>query len=130
MIGDKKLVALCTSRIYDPQVHGFIQSFNDEIRKRGMRLCIFSINMDIYWEEDKLTADTAVFDFIPFDKTDTIVIMDEKIKSHRVAERIIRSAGEHRVPVIVIDGSYPGCVSIRFNALLSASDIWPTMACW
>lgn len=115
MIGDKKLISLCTSRIYDSQVHGFIESFSEEIRARDMRLCVFSINMDIYWEEESVTADTSVFDYIPFEKTDVIVIMDEKIKSHTVADKIIRSAKEHDIPVIVIDGSYEGCFSIRFD---------------
>ena len=110
MVGDQKLITLCTSRIYDPQVHGFIESFNEELKARDMRLCIFSLNMDIYWEEDAISADSAVFDFIPFEKTDVIVIMDEKIKSHRIAERIIGSANSHHIPVIVLDDSYPGDV--------------------
>ena len=115
MYGDKKLIALCTSRIYDQQVHGFIETFNEEIKAQGMRLIIFSINMDIYWEEDALTADSSVFNYIPYEKTDLIVIMDEKIKSHRIAERIIKAAEGRKKPVIIIDGSYPGCTGIRFD---------------
>ena len=110
-----KLIALCTSRIYDSQVHSFIEAFNEYIKNRGMRMCIYSISTDLYWVEDEKSAEPYVFQYIPFEKIDLCVIMDEKIKSRRIAEDIIRRAREKQKPVIVLDGSYPDCISIRFD---------------
>ncbi len=115
MVGDQKFIALCTSRIYDQQVHSFIEAFSEGIKSQGMCLAVFSISMDRYWVEDEDSADSSVFNFVPYNKADLIIIMDEKIKSHRIAEKIIHNAKKHKKPVIVLDGSYPGCLSIRFD---------------
>ena len=112
---EKKLVALCTSRIYDPQVHDYIQKINDALVQENCVLLIYTINADQYWDEDNLSAETAVFDMIPYDRVDVILLMDEKIKSRTISQRIIRRAGEYGTPVIVVDGQYEGTTYIKFD---------------
>ena len=85
----KKIVALCTSRIYDPQLQAFIEILNESLKKEDARLWVYAINADIYWNEDKLPAETHVYDFIRYEYVDVVVIMDEKIKSRTVSEKII-----------------------------------------
>ncbi len=115
MFKGDKIVALCTSRIYDPQLQGFIRILNESLKTRGVRLWVYAINADIYWDESKLTAEIHVFDYIPYDKVDAVVIMDEKIKSRTVAGGIVAAATEAGVPVIVVDGTYDGTVSISYD---------------
>ena len=115
MIGTKKLIVLCTSRIYDQQVHRFIEAFHREIRKDEICLLVFSIGMDIYWEEGSISADAEVFGFIPYEETDLLIIMDEKIKSHTISEDLIRKAHEKDTPVLVLDGKYPGTGNVSFD---------------
>ena len=115
MVNNKKLIALCTSRIYDPQIYGFIKTFHDQLREENACLMIFTINSDIYWEEDLNPAETYLFNLMPYDELDCIVIMDEKIKSHTVSNRIIARAKEYSVPVIIVDGEYEGCTHVSFD---------------
>lgn len=115
MIGDKKLIALCTSRIFDPQIQSFIEILNEELKLENAWLWIYAINADIYWSEDELPAEAHVFDHIQYDRVDVVVIMDEKIKSHEVSNGIISHASAHDIPVIVVDGEYEGCVSISYD---------------
>lgn len=115
MINGKYLIALCTSRIYDLQTHGFIEFLNESLKLQNCALMIFSINSDIYWEEDLNPAETYVFDILPYDELDCVLIMDEKIKSHTVSNRIIARAKEQKIPVIVIDGKYDQTVCINFD---------------
>jgi diguanylate cyclase (GGDEF)-like protein len=115
MVGDKKIVALCTSRVYDPQVQSFIEAFNEKVKDQGIRVWIYALNADIYWEEDSDSAEIAIFDIIPYDLIDAVVLMDEKIKSHRIAERIIARAADRKLPVVVVDGQYPGTSDVRFD---------------
>ncbi len=110
-----RLVALCTSRVYDTGIHAFIESLTELLNPRGFRLVIYTLNADQYWEEDALSAECAVFDFIPYKKFELLILMDEKIKSHRVSERIIAGAHEAGLPVIVLDGHYEGCSNIRYD---------------
>ncbi len=112
---DYKLIALCTSRVYDTEVHSFIEVFNERIKHAGYHLLVFSLNADLYWNEDSISAECAVFDYIPYERVHSVILMDEKIKSHRVGERITKCAREAGKPVIVLDGAYEGCSDIRFD---------------
>ena len=115
MIRDKKIVALCTSRIYDSQTHFFIEKLNEAFRPHNIRLLIFTINSALYWDETSYFPETHVFDLIPYSAADAVIIMDEKIKSRRVAEKIIAEAKAHSVPVEVIDGKYNDSCSVHFD---------------
>ena len=115
MANGKKLVALCTSRIYDPQIHGYIERLNKQMRARGYSLLIFTINSDIYWEEDRQAAEKYVFDLLPYDSLDAVIIMDEKIKSHKIAQKVIKASNAHKVPVIIADGRYDNTSCINFD---------------
>ena len=115
MVNGKKLVALCSSRIYDPEIHGYIVNLNKQLQRENCALLIFAINSDIYWAEDINPAETYVFDIMPYEELDCVIIMDEKIKSHSVANRIIDRAKENKVPVVVVDGSYEGTTSIKID---------------
>ncbi len=115
MYQGRKYIALCTSRVFDTQIHRYIESLNEYLLAYDYRLLVYGINSDVYWNEDHLTAETGIFDALPTRHLDLIIIMDEKIKSHTISERIITSAKASNIPVIVIDGEYPDTTSIRFN---------------
>ena len=115
MFGDKRIVVLCTSRVYDPQVQSYIETLNERIRYENSRLLVYALNADLYWEEDSHSPERAVFDIIPYDKADAIIIMDEKIKSRLVSMQIIKKAAKRKIPVIVVDGVYPDTIGIRFD---------------
>lgn len=115
MFRDRKAVALCTSRVYDSQNHQLIQIINENLKQQNGSLLIYALNSDIYWEEDSISAEAAVFDLLPYSKLDAILIMDEAIKSRTVSMKIIEKAKEHNIPVIVIDGKYEGVPCINFD---------------
>ena len=115
MAKPKKLVALCTSRVYDPQIHGYIVRLNERLKAEGYSLLIFAINSDIYWDEDRVATEKYIFDLIPYRDMSGIIIMDEKIKSHKIAEKIIGFAKHFEVPVVISDGRYEGVSCITFD---------------
>ncbi len=117
MINGKKLVALCTSRVYEPQTHGYIVRLNEHLKDKGCAVLIFALNSDIYWEEDRQATEKYVFDLIPYRYLDAVIIMDEKIKSHKISHKIIDHAGKFNLPVIIADGHYEGlpCTSYDYD---------------
>ncbi len=115
MVGNKKIVILCTSRIFDSQVHDYIEQVNERITQMDAVLLIFAVNADIYWKEDAIPAEASVFDSIPYDLADVVVIMDEKIKCRTVTEKIIANSKKYNLPVIVVDGDYEGVSAIVFD---------------
>ena len=114
MINGKKLVALCTYRIYDSQVFSFITELNRLLQADDCYLFIYTLNSEIGNNGDE-SDETAVFDLVPFDKTDAVVIMDEKIKSREVVQHILDRANEHDVPAVVIDGEYENTSIVKFD---------------
>ena len=47
MIDNKKLISLCTSRVFDPQVHSFIEILNENLKANDCYLWIYAINADL-----------------------------------------------------------------------------------
>ena len=115
MIGDKRIVALCTSRVFEPQVHSYIELLNETLRKHDCSLWIYAINADLYWNDQADVSETAVFDLIRWEWTDAVILMDEKIKSRNVSLKIIDNARRNNVPVVVVDGDYEHTTSIAFD---------------
>ena len=46
MINGKRLVALCTSRVYEPQTHGYIVRLNELLKDEGMDLSTLYRNLN------------------------------------------------------------------------------------
>ena len=115
MINGKKIIALCTSRIYDPQQHSYIKNLNEQLKKLDMCLFIYALNMDLYWNENLPHSEAGIFELIPYDRVDAVVIMDEKIKSKTVSKSIIAQARPHSVPIIVVDAEYEGTTNIYYD---------------
>ena len=115
MINGRKLVALCTSRVYEPQTHGYIVRINERLKAEGYAVLIFAINSDIYWEEDRIATERYIFELLPYRYLDAVIIMDEKIKSHKVANKIICEARKYDLPVVIADGHYEGVSCIGYD---------------
>ena len=115
MIGSKRIVILCTSRIFDSQVHDYIEQVNKRVSQMDAVLLIFAVNADIYWKEDAIPAEASVFDIIPYELADVVIIMDEKIKCRTVTEKVIANAKKHNLPVLVVDGAYENASGIVFD---------------
>ncbi|MBR3514918.1 MAG: GGDEF domain-containing protein [Lachnospiraceae bacterium] len=115
MICNKRTIALCTSRIFDSQTHPFIKRLNKELQEKEVRLLIYAINYDLYWNESDEKDETYVYDLVPYESIDLLILMDEKIKSHRISKKIVDAAGTHSVPVVVIDGEYEGTTFVGFD---------------
>lgn len=115
MIGNRKIVALCTARLHDSQNYDFIATLNKLLAGHDFSIFAYNICSDFYWHDDQITSDANVYELIDYELTDIIVIYDEQIKSRTVAERIIKKAKDYNKPVIVVDGIYEDAYSLRFD---------------
>lgn len=114
MINGKRLVALCTYRIYDAQEFAFISELNSLFVENNCALFIYALNTEIGNGGNEV-AEVSVFDLIPYDRTDAIVIIDEKIKSREIVQGVIDRADKEDVPVVVVDGQYDNTSIVRFD---------------
>ncbi len=115
MIHGKHVIALCCSRLHDPENARFATELNRMLCQHNCSLWIYNINTDLYWNEDILSPETAVFDLLDFGHTDVVIVMDEKIKSHTVTNHLIAESKRHGIPLVLIDGSHEGCSEVRYD---------------
>lgn len=115
MIGNKKIIALCISRIQDEESHAYITALNRAVTPYGYNIFVYNTCSVI--DEDNLekNAQVAVFDYINYDITDVVVVFEEIIKNEKLTDMLISRAKEHDVPVIVIGEAHEGCVNIKFD---------------
>jgi len=114
MINGKTIIALCEYRVYDSQEFKFVTELNELLKVHDCRMFIYAINNEIGNSGDNL-AETKVFDLIPYDKVDVVVIRDEKIKSRNTVQNIINKANEAQVPTIIVDGEYENVSLVRYD---------------
>lgn len=119
MINDKKVVALCISRIHEPINNKFLEILNRKLVANNCTLFIYNVCSDLAWYSKNLlwhnnikSAEVAIFDLINTDVTDALIIMDDIIKDKSVSEDIIRKKGSPKIPVIIVDGKYENCINI------------------
>lgn len=115
MIGNSKIVALCTARINDGTTQELVEELNRRLVAIGGRLLIYHLCSDYHWVEDYMNADSAIFDLIDYDTVDAVVLMDEKLKNKDVSKEILHKAKMHHIPAITVDCSYENEVSLSFH---------------
>ena len=115
MLNGRKVVSLCTSRLNDVDNIRFIMQLNDGLKEFDSLLFIYNVNTDLYWSDENIRAESAVFGLVDFNITDVVIIMYERIKNQTITDRIIKSAKQHNVPVVMVDGTRDDCVDICFD---------------
>ncbi len=115
MLGGRKIVAMCTSRLNEVENTRFITEVSKRLAQQNSNLFLYAINTDLYWDDRNIRADSFVFGLIDYSVTDTVIIMHEKVKSDTVSKQIIREASANGVPVIIVDGTHEGCSSVVYD---------------
>ncbi|MGN0599475.1 MAG: diguanylate cyclase [Oscillospiraceae bacterium] len=110
-----KVVALCTTRIYDDYCVKLISALNEELIKRGGRLIVFSTVSDLYYGTVAEHGDAAVFQLMNFSIIDAVVIQSEAIKNKEVLEDIINRTKAAGKQVFYIGKSREDCVNFSFD---------------
>lgn len=115
MLGDMKIVALCTTRIYDDNCTELISALNRELVARGGRLIVFSTVSDLYFGTHAEEGEAKIFDLMNFEMIDAVIVHDEAIKNKDVLENIIEKTKMNNVPVYFIGKERNDCISFSFD---------------
>lgn len=115
MLGDMKIVALCTSRIYDDRSVDLISSLNKNIVANGGRLIIFSTVSDLFFGTHAEEGEAKIFDLMNFSMIDAVIVCDEAIKNKEVLESIISRTKAADKPVFFIGSKRDDCIAFDFD---------------
>ena len=112
MLPDKPLFAVCVSQIQNSEIRESVQSFVKEGRRRGYDILVFNSGLDAVYGNSTDQSCYSVYDLIPFDIVDLIVIMRDSIRNDAVFNTIAALAKERRVPVMCYDSEAEGIPSV------------------
>lgn len=117
IVGRKKqhFIGLCIASLTNDLTHDIFIAINERICEYGFKLLVFNSFADLYNNDAYEIGEGKVYDLIPFDKLDGLIIVSESIKNDEIKENIIHNAHEHDVFTVVIDGKAEGCYNISFN---------------
>ena len=126
MLNGVPVLALCTSRIHNPEVLDSVQAFVKEAQKRRYHVMVFNSSLEQNNSERRDYASCfSAFDLIPTQLVDLIVIMKETIGDSVVCDTIVQLAKDARIPVMSYDGEMeriPSVYSYAYEAFDSMLD--------
>lgn len=105
-----KVIGVIVSRVQYEGSKSFIGSLFKQARNAGFRVCVFQSIYDLSTGGESGAA--GIFDMIPYDKLCALVMLNDAIYDKSITNRIIDTARENNVPMILAKGEDPRCYNI------------------
>ncbi len=128
MIGNKKIIALCVSRVQDNLTNKYIMALQEAVSDKGYRLFVYNTNTVVTEDNYENDVQTKVYDLIDYDIVDAVIILNV-IQNESVINMLVERARAHDVLTIVVGESYAGCVNIKFDYENGFAEVVRHMVC-
>lgn len=115
MLRNKKIVALCTSRIQDESTNEYVTALHKALSNVGYSLFVYNTSTTIVGDEFENDPQVAVYKLINYDVVDVVIVCEEVIRNKSLSNYLVECAKAHGVKTIVIGEAYKGCVNIKFD---------------
>ncbi len=115
MLGNRKIAALCLSKVHINVCNQLIAALNENLKKMGFGLLIMNTCSDLYHKDAVSKGEASVFELLRNDIIDLIIIYEEQLKQENIFNSIIRNAEKDGVPVIIIGEKRTGYVNVTFD---------------
>ncbi len=115
MIHGYKIIAFCTVRAHTDESRRLLERMNQLLPPKGYRIFVYNAYYGVNAKQSGDTGQSRIYDMIPFDKIDALVVFEEKIFNDTVSDRIVEMAKAAGVPVISVGKAYEGCANVEFD---------------
>ncbi len=115
MLGNRKIAALCLSKIYTTSCMLTIEALNECLKKMGFGLLVMNTCTDLYHKDAISLGEASIFELLRNEIIDIIIIYEEQLKNEEILNSIFENAQKDNVPVIIIGESHAGYVNVRFD---------------
>ena len=112
MLGDKKVLGLCVTRVHDRVRGALVDEINLAAVEAGFKLVCFNSLEDFFRGDDYEKGARTVYDRMDYDVLDGVIICAEHFCDRRIMDDVISRAKAKNVPVVVLNGDAPGCVKV------------------
>lgn len=115
MLGNRKIAALCLSKVHNNVCNKLIEALNESLKKMGFGLLVMNTCSDLYHKDAVSKGEASVFEILRNDIVDLIIIYEEQLKQEDIFNSILRNAESDGVPVIIIGEKHKGYVNVTFD---------------
>jgi len=113
---DFKVVAVVIGGFFKSENIRFLKRMEASAKKSKIKFVYFSTVVDLYYNNLDEEGEKSIFDLVPIEKFDAIVLFSETYKDDIPLKSFIRGANIEGVPVICVDKSLPGAsLFIKFD---------------
>lgn len=112
MIGSKKVIALCLTRLKDRVQSSVAAALNEVAVKNGYKLIVFDSGVDFYYDNKYDIGAKAIYDIINYDYVDAVVMLSSCFYNKQLKSEIMNKAISAGKPAIILDEVMEGCFSI------------------
>lgn len=113
MYNNYKIIGLCVSKIHTDVIFTFIQKLNKALVPLNYRLMIFQTTSDLFNKTLNASGEVRVFELIPYDIVDCLIIYDEYLWDKDCVSGIISEAKKNKTPIVVVETDYEGCYTLK-----------------
>lgn len=113
--GKHRYIGFCLSKIQENIPNDFFHAVVKRAHEYGYKVLIFHTFTDLYNNDKYDEGERKIFDLIPYELLDGLIVMGETIKNADVLDGIIANARRHGVYTVCVDKRIDGCYNVEFN---------------
>ncbi len=102
MLHNRKIIALCLTRIGERKKSEFVKYLNEYACNNGYRLLVYNSISDMFWQYSGAEGDKAVYNLIDFSVVDALVVHSEDFYSEDIAINLMNRASKAGVPSVLV----------------------------
>ncbi len=110
-----RFIGICMNKIQENVQSDFFHSAVKRAVEYGYKILIYNAFTDLYTKDSYDLGEGRIYDIIPYEKLDGLIILGETIKDENILNSIITRAREHGVYTVSVDKRIDGCFNIEFN---------------
>ena len=115
MLGNRKIAALCLSKVHINVCNQLIEALNESLKKMNYGLLVMNTCSDLFQKNAISKGEASIFELLRNDIIDIIIIYEEQLKHDEIFRSIIENAKEDGVPVVIIGEKHDGYVNVTFD---------------
>ena len=115
MLGNRKVAALCLSKVHLATCNELVAAINESLKKINFGLLVMNTCSDLFHQDAVAKGEASVFELLRNDIIDVIIIYEEQLKQNELLNSIIKNAEQDGVPVIIIGNPKSGFVNVTFD---------------
>lgn len=115
MLGNRKIAALCLSKVQNPVCNQLVAALNESLKKSNYGLLVLNTCSDLYHQDAVSIGEASIFELLENDIIDIVIIYEEQLKHEDIVCSILKKAEKRNVPVVFIGSKHDGYVNVTFD---------------